>query len=251
MASSPMTQITVTGTNDVATTGPTDLTYVEGVSPNTFTSNTTDRYYGNNMVITPDGKTFAFSQVDTNQAEQVNVYEYANGSWSAKGSPIPFPSAYDSSITAVTERYFGKNMAISDDGTKLFCGFRWTVAYSGILAYQWNSGTNSWDEYGVDTSTWDGQPFIKSDAGPLDYRCMFVVNGDGTQIWVRSNNQTIERRVYSSDSWSTDITQSLSGVANQYTEGPWTISSDGTRLCFTLDGIYGVHIFTDSYMEGT
>ena len=97
--------------------------------------------FGGSVDMNSDGSTiiigaFAYDASDDQGLIQVYTYSGSGTTWNKKGSDI---------IGGGNNNYFGHIVKINNDGTRIFTS---TTSYDRVIIWDYNSGTNEWDEIG-------------------------------------------------------------------------------------------------------
>ena len=188
---------------------------------------------GDDVSISRDGNTFAYSAVQSNYYNgawtywgRVRVYRYSNpsgdGQWELLGSDIWGEAPGDKS---------GGSISLSADGTRIAIGAIYNdgaAANAGhVRVWEYSSNTNTWTQMGSDI---DGK-------AANDYSGRSVsLSADGTRVAIRSNSYVTVYE-YSNSGWN------QLGFDMLNTGGPMALSGDGYRVATLLPGAKDMRVY--------
>ena len=138
-----ISQVQLTQLAGIVDQWPEDPTFEIGQIGSDFNGTNDNDQLGKGSAINKDGNIIVIGTpgFDSNMGK-VQVYELNNGIWSTKGNPVE---------GEVVNTYFGSNVAINDNGTRIAVVSRpGNDSSASVSIFEYNTSTNNWEKVGQD-----------------------------------------------------------------------------------------------------
>jgi len=182
---------------------------------------------GSAIAISGDGTRVAVSvEKEDSYTGSVTVYDYSGTVWSAVGSTLLGPTAYDR---------FGSSVALSTSGTRLAVGSPNFEEDKEGLVQVFDITGGDWEQLGQN---------LTGVAANDRFGVALDISGDGTHIIVgasgaQTNDGTVDVYKYETSAWVQVGSQITTGVTNGRFGQSVTISESGDRIAATSFTNYG------------